>query len=249
MPSGKGQLEGPAPVLKRLPEIMQLGTRVYQVLLNGIVDGGFEPGAALRPDVIARELEVSTTPVREALQRLEADGLAIKLPNQGWFVREHTRQEINELYELRTALECFGIRLACQRISSDELAWLRSHQATGRAALDAGDMDAYHIYNRDLHAAIMNAARNSYLTGMMGQLRLQNEVLMAKTMRIAGRPVRAVEEHQRLIDFIAAGDAPNAEQAMKYHISSALEDIARSECSPGAESGDLYFKKESDASA
>lgn len=237
MSKGKTPQDGPARILHRLPEIMQLGTRVYQVLLNGIVNGGFEPGAALRPDVIARQLEVSTTPAREALHRLEGDGLAIKLPNQGWFVREHTRQQIQELYELRAALECLSVRLACQRIGPAEVAWLRGNQATGKAALDAGDMDAYRTYNRDFHGAILSAARNSYLTGMMGPLRLQNEMLMAKTIRMAGRPVRAMEEHQQLIEFIGTRDAGNAERVMEHHISSALEDIVRGR-GPDAESGD-----------
>jgi DNA-binding GntR family transcriptional regulator len=238
MSNGKAPPEGTAQVLDRLPEIMQLGTRVYQVLLNGIINGAFEPGAALRPDAIARQLEVSTTPVREALYRLEGDGLADKLPNQGWFVREHTRQQIQELYELRAVLECFSVRLACQRIGPDELAWLRGHQATGQAALDAGDMDAYRIYNRDLHAAIQNAATNSYLTGMMGQLRLQSEMLMAKTIRIAGRPVRAIEEHQQLIELIGRRDAGQAERVMEHHIMSAMEDILRWGRGADPESGD-----------
>jgi DNA-binding GntR family transcriptional regulator len=238
MSNGKTPQDGTAQVLDRLPEIVQLGKRVYQVLLNGIVNGAFEPGAALRPDAIARQLEVSATPVREALHRLEGDGLAVKQPNQGWFVREHSRQQIQELYELRAALECFSVRLACQRIDPGELAWLRAHQAANEAALDAGDMDAYRIYNRDLHAAILSAAKNSYLTGMMGQLRLQSEMLMAKTIRIAGRPVRAIEEHQQLIEFIGARDAGNAERVMEHHISSALEDIVRWGRGLDAESGD-----------
>ncbi|MCX6628278.1 MAG: FCD domain-containing protein, partial [Candidatus Solibacter sp.] len=100
--------------------------------------------------------------------------------------------------------------------------------------LEAGDMDAYRIYNRDLHAAILNAARNSYLTGMMGQLRLQSEMLMAKTIRIAGRPVRAIEEHQQLIELIGTGDAGGAERVMEHHIMSAMEDILRW----GRETGD-----------
>src|ERR1019366_9664559 len=97
-------------------ENLQLGARVYQALLNSIVSGQIGPGAPLRPETIAQQLEVSTTPVREAMHRLESDGLAIKLPYQGWFVRQHTRQEIRDLYELRVALESFSVELACQRI-------------------------------------------------------------------------------------------------------------------------------------
>jgi DNA-binding GntR family transcriptional regulator len=196
-------------------------------LLNSIVSGGVEPGSALRPDAIARQLQVSTTPVREAMQRLENDGLAVKLPNRGWFVREYSDQQVRDLYEMRTALECFSVRLACGRITDEELAWLREHQTSGEAALAAGDMDAYRIYNRDLHAAIFRAARNSYLTSVMGQIRLQSEMLMAKTIRIIGRPLRAIEEHHRLIELVAARDAAQAERLMEVHIMSALEDILR----------------------
>ena len=227
MLNGKSPRGGHPQVLDRLPEIIQLGTRVYHALLNGFTSGLFEPGSPLRPDAIARQLEVSTTPVREALHRLEGDGLAVKLPNQGWFVREHSRQQIQELYELRAVLECFSVRLACQRIDEDELVCLRGHQATGHAALDAGDMDAYRIYNRDLHVAILGAAKNSYLSSTMGQLRLQSEMLMATTIRILGRPLRAIEEHEKLIDLIGKRDSARAERVMEHHILSALDDIVK----------------------
>ncbi len=214
-------------VLEPLRDTLQLGTRVYQALLNQIVSGGVEPGSPLRPDVIARQLEVSTTPVREAMQRLENDRLAVKLPNRGWLVRQFTDAQVRELYEVRAALECFSVRLACDRITAEEVAWLREHQLTGQAALARGDMDAYRIYNRDLHAAIFRAARNSCLTGVMEQIRLQTEMLMAKTIRIIGRPLRAIEEHNRLIELLSARQAAAAGRLMEIHIMSALEDILR----------------------
>lgn len=237
MSSGKSYKNRTAQVLEPLPETMQLGARVYQALLNSIVSGRIEPGSPIRPDAIARQLDVSTTPVREAMHRLESDGLAIKLPYQGWFVREFTEQQIRELYELRAALERFSVRLACQRITDEEVAWLREHQSTGESALAAGDMDAYRFYNQDLHAAIMRAAKNSYLSSTMGQLRLQSEMLIAKTIRIIGRPVRAIEEHHRLIELIAARDAGAAEQLMEHHILSALADIVQWGPTPDDEPG------------
>jgi DNA-binding GntR family transcriptional regulator len=119
------------------------------------------------------------------------------------------------------------VRWACERITDDELAWLRQHQSVGETALRTKDMDAYRIYNRDLHAAIMKAARNSYLSTAMGQLNLQSQVLMAKTIRLAGRPSRAIEEHRELIDLIAKRDDKAAQQLMERHILSALDDIVR----------------------
>ena len=238
MSNGKESKKLLVQMLEPLPETPQLGARVYQALVNSIVSGQIEPGAPLRPDAIARQLEVSTTPVREAMHRLEGDGLAIKVPYQGWFVREYTEQQVRELYELRAALECFSVRMACQRITEEETAWLWQHQSTGEAALAAGDMDAYRVYNRDLHAAIMKAARNQYLYPMMGQLRLQTEMLMAKTIRIIGRPVRAIEEHHQLIELIDRRDGKAAERLMEHHILSALEDIIRWGQEPEGQAGD-----------
>jgi DNA-binding GntR family transcriptional regulator len=204
-----------------------LGARAYRSLWNGIVSGRIESGTQLRPDAIAEELDISTTPVREALHRMEADGLIVKLPYRGWFVREFRAQEVRELYEMRAALESFSVKLACQRISDDELTWLRQHQATGEAALKSGDMDAYRVYNSDLHAAILDAARNSYLSSAMGQLNLQSQVLMTRTIRLAGRPSRAIEEHRELIELIAQRNDEAAQELMERHILSALADILR----------------------
>jgi DNA-binding GntR family transcriptional regulator len=213
---------------------MQLGARVYQALLNGIVGGRIESGQQLRPDTIAEQLDVSTTPVREGLHCLERDGLVVKLPYQGWFVREFTEREARELYEMRAALECFSVRLACERVTEEEIQWLREHQSVGVAALRDGDMDAYRIYNRDLHAAIMQAARNSYLASVMGQLSLQSQMLMARTIRLVGRPSRAIEEHQQIIETISKRRSKQAQQVMERHILSAFEDILRTGFRPAA---------------
>jgi DNA-binding GntR family transcriptional regulator len=226
MSSGRAVRASKEPVLEPVSETL-LGARAYRALWNGIVDGRIESGTQLRPDTIAEQLDISTTPVREALHRMEADGLIIKLPYRGWFVRELNEQEVRELYEMRAALECFSVRLACERIADHELASLRDHQSVGEAALESGDMDAYRIYNRDLHVAIMDAARNSYLSSAMAQLNLQSQVLMARTIRLAGRPSRAIEEHRALIDLIAARQEKGAQELMERHILSALEDILR----------------------
>ena len=91
---------------------------MYQSLLNGIVSGAVEPGLFLRPDTLAEQLQVSTTPVREALLTLESDGVVIKRPYQGWFVREFSERAAREMYEYRASLECLGVRLACERITA-----------------------------------------------------------------------------------------------------------------------------------
>ena len=204
-----------------------LGARAYRALWTDIVRGRIEFGTQLRPDTIAEQLDISTTPVREALHRMEADGLIVKLPYRGWFVREFTEPEVRQLYEMRAALESFSVKLACARITAEELAQLRAHPSVGEAALKSGDMEAYRVYNRDLHATIVDAAGNAYLSSAMGQLSLQGQVLVARTIRLAGRPSRAIEEHRELIDLIARRKDKAAQVLMERHILSALEDIVR----------------------
>lgn len=223
---GRSAGKSKEPVLEPLSETL-LGARAYRALWTGIVSGRIESGVQLRPDTIAEQLDISTTPVREALHRMEGDGLIVKLPYRGWFVREFTELEVRQLYEMRAALESFSVRLACERITDEELTWLREHQSIGEAALRAGDMEGYRIYNRDLHAAIVDAARNAYLSSAMGQLSLQSQVLVARTIRLVGRPSRAIEEHRELIDLIATGENKAAQELMERHILSALEDIVR----------------------
>lgn len=226
MSGGKVARIAREPALEPLSETL-LGARAYRALWEDIVRGRIDFGAQLRPDAIAEQLDISVTPVREALHRMERDGLILKQPYRGWFVREFTEQEVRELYEMRAALESFSVGRACDRITAEELAWLRDHQTVGEAALRAGNMEAYRIYNRDLHAAITDAARNTYLSSAMGQLTLQSQMLMAKTIRLVGRPSRAIEEHREVIDLIAAGKRAEAQALIERHILSALEDILR----------------------
>ena len=232
-------MSGSAAVLGWAPEEQeplnqrpQLGIRVYQILVNSIVEGSVASGNQLRPEAIARQLNISTTPVREALHRLEKDGLTVKVPYQGTFVREFTERQIRELYVLRASLERLSVRLACQNLTSEAMKSLRKLQTTGDAALRANDMQTYRVYNRDFHLAILRLASNSYLTGAMDQVALQSEMLAGKTIHIAGRPLRAMQEHKELLELMGRQQVEKAEALIETHIMSALQDIMASHAAP-----------------
>jgi DNA-binding GntR family transcriptional regulator len=213
--------------LKPLGQVVQLGSRVYDSLMNSIVNGQMEFGAPLRLNEIARMLEVSTTPVREALGRLESSGLVVKVPNCGWFVREFTENEIRDMHEVRGSIEALSVRLACERITAEELAWLGSHQTKGQQVLRAGDADGYLIYNREFHGAILRAARNSYLTSIVGQLGPQSEMLTARSIRIDATMQCAFNEHVRILECLNTRNAGGAEREMKAHILNALVEFLK----------------------
>src|SRR5579871_2664599 len=210
------------PALQPLGQVAQLGSRVYDSLVSSIVSGHMEFGAPLRLNAIASMLAVSNTPVRDALARLEANGLAVKIPNYGWFVRDFTEDEIRDMHEVRGSIESLSVRLACERMTQEELSELHALQKSGRAAVQSNDSDAYMVYNREFHSLIMRTARNSYLAMIIGQLGPQSEMLTSRSTKVAGRMPRAFEEHANIIDCLSRRDAEGAEKGMKAHIFNAL---------------------------
>ncbi len=211
--------------LEPLGEPVQRSERVYNALRDSIIRGDMNSGAQLNTDVISQHLRVSTTPVRDALNRLDKDGLVVKLPYQGWFVRHFEDKEIRDVYEMRAGLECFSVRLACERITPEELADLHACQATGEAALERQDLEAYRLYNQELHATIMRAGKNAELAQVAAQASLKTQMLSVKTIRLHGRPPIAMQEHQQLIELIGKRNAQAAQALMERHILSAMEDI------------------------
>jgi DNA-binding GntR family transcriptional regulator len=219
---------GPAKLaIPPLDEPVQRAERVYTALLDSIIRGELPSGAQLNTDNISQHLKVSTTPVRDALNRLEKDGVVVKLPYQGWFVRSFQEQEIRDVYEMRAGLERFSVRLACQRITPEEIQHLRDSQATGQAALQRQDLEAYRLYNQELHTSIMRAAKNAELALVAAQVSLKTQMLSGRTIRILGRPLRAIQEHAQLIEYVAARDIAAAQALIERHILSAMEDILR----------------------
>ncbi len=140
-------------------------------------------------------------------------------------MRRFEEQEIRDIYEVRAGLECLAVRLACFRITAEEIERLREHQRGGEAVLDQGDLEAYRLYNQKFHSAIIQAARNPELKLLMKQTSRKTQMLSAKTIRMTGRPLRAVQEHKQLIEYISMRNSAAAQQLMERHILSAMEDI------------------------
>jgi DNA-binding GntR family transcriptional regulator len=105
---------------------------------------------------------------------------------------------------------------------------MRKHQAQGKAAIKSKDMEAYRAYNHDFHQRILGIANNSYLVSAMAQVALQSETLTAKAVNILGRPLRAIEEHAKLIELMENHKVDEAQKLIELHIMSALEAIISS---------------------
>ena len=192
----------------------------YDLLLADIEEGGLPPGTRLRESALAERLNISRTPVREALKRLELQGLVAHEPHHGAVVASLQYGQVTELYLLREMLEGTAARLAAQHATAVEIGVLermvdRDRSLTAQPRLLAQT-------NRQFHQQIRDTARNRYLASALENLRLSLALLAGTTLGAPGRAVESVAEHATIVGRIVARDGDGAEAAARQHILNAF---------------------------
>ena len=193
--------------------------QVQQQVLQKIRDGFYRPGDRIRESELADSLGVSRTPVREALRRLESDGLLSFESWRGAVVAQLDRQQVGELYAMREVLEGAAARLAARHIDEAEMELLKLLlRQAGQLEHEPAKLA---VLNRRLHQAIYTAARNRYLLQTLGQLENALALLRGTTYTVDGRASVAADEHAAIVDAICRRDADAAEAAARAHIAAA----------------------------
>ena len=192
------------------------GEIAYGRLKEAIQAGDLTPGQRIRENEMASWLEMSRTPVREALRRLEADGLLTFAPYRGMVISELDHQAVMELYSMREVLEGTAAGLAARHASDAEIAVLKDIVA-GELD-DAADPRRIASHNKHFHGALYRAAHNRYLLKTLNVLSDAMALLGMTTMAITGRSETAHGEHLAVVAAIEARDPSAAEAAMRDHI-------------------------------
>jgi DNA-binding GntR family transcriptional regulator len=194
---------------------------VYDKLRDEIVTGEFGPGTPLGEEALAQRYGTSRTPVREALRRLEQDGL-VERGARGMRVRARSPEEILEIYEARVPLEATVAAAAAQRRTELDLIRIRAAQTAMDAAGD-GEPAAMAAANRAVHEAIWAAGHNGTLIDLL--VRLNNHLTRypATTLAVPGRWEEARQEHEAIIAAIAGRDSGRASELAAAHMSRARE--------------------------
>ena len=204
---GAGEHDGP------------LSQRAYDAIFTAIQSGRLKPGSRIREAELTGWLSMSRTPLRDALQRLESEGLLHLQSHRGIRIAELDTQAITELYTAREWAEGAAASLAARNASPAEIATLRHILALEREAVD--DPSAGARLNRDLHGIIRDCCRNRYLIAELKSLSALLALVGNATRRSAGRVKEAADEHAALVEAIAAGDALAAERCARAHIQAA----------------------------
>lgn len=195
----------------------------YEVIKESILTLKVNPGAQLHVDELAEQLNISRTPIREALLRLERDGLLRIVPRVGFFVTEITKRDLEELFELRELLESHAVRKAALALTDDELVRLQRLYEENAAATERGDLDGFLQTEIDLHSFLIEHAQNYWLIKMMDSV----QDLVYRERMLSLRSIEnvhaSVEEHRRVLEALLQRDAELASRRMAEHIRAVKE--------------------------
>lgn len=191
---------------------------VYDLLRRDILRGVIEPGQRLREDELSRRYRVSRTPIREALNKLEAEGLVATSAGRGMIAAEFNEDEILEGYDIRGALEGVAARLAAQRATEVDLTRLDLLLDALSKAAEANDVDALVRLGGEFHFHVWRIAGNRRLLKLMKELEDSIGRFQRLTLLTPGRIDHAMAEHRAMAAAIRGHDGERAEQIARAHM-------------------------------
>jgi DNA-binding GntR family transcriptional regulator len=194
-----------------------LAERAYARLRDAIVEGSLAAGTKLSERRLAAALGISAQPVREALRRLEGEGLVETRPKSGTFVSSLDSDRLAEMGRIRAALEGAAAALATRRAGPAELRGLEQRLDAIRAATALGDRAALAEANDAFHTALHRITGNAFLIRSLQALRAYFHVGSRRVLAGEAEIRLALEEHRTILDAIAAGEAERAERLMRAH--------------------------------
>lgn len=225
--SGDGARKTRSAVLRFSPNDFKTMREVLFERMRGLIlSGYYQSGHKLREEELARQFGVSRTPVREALRKLESEGLVHYLPHRGVVVNQISRDDLGEIYPVRAVLEGLAARLAAQHITPEELVTLRTLQQ------QMEDLFARRNYRRAtrvhtrFNMTLYRASRNRRLIGILAQFNDYIEHTIARAFAMPGRAEEIGREHMAMLDAIAARDGDAAETAARRHVANARRAFA-----------------------
>jgi len=200
---------------------------VFNTLRKAILTGELKPGERLMEIHLANRLGVSRTPIREAIRKLELEGLVTMIPRRGAEVANITEKNLKDVLEVRRALEGLGIELACERITEEKKKDLKERLDQVECAVRTGDSSAIASADVAFHDTIVEASGNDRLMQLVSNLGEQMYRYRFEYIKDESKHSQIIQEHRIMFDSIMEKDREKAVQIVKTHISNQEEAIMR----------------------
>lgn len=170
---------------------------------------------------VAEELGVSRTPVREAIRKLELEGLVAMIPRKGAYVAGLSMKDVIEVFEIRAALEGLAASLAAERATDDELENLERQLVRTTSLIDTSDLNGMVEIDTDFHSLLYTVSRNNRLAQIINNLREQIQRFRQTSLSFPGRMKEALEEHREIVEAVSSRDPELARRLAQEHIENA----------------------------
>ncbi|MBX0328844.1 GntR family transcriptional regulator [Oscillochloris sp. ZM17-4] len=222
MPRARAEHDTGAP-----PEERGLNQHAYAEIRRRILEGELLPSSPLSEHQLAAALQLSRTPVREAIKRLEKEGLVRSIPSRGTFITELTAHDILEIYQVRERLESLAARIAAELMSPADVAALEQEIAFSEQCATEGRTGETLESDARFHKHIITATQNQRLGAILATLDDQMYRIRVLLPGAAGWQAEATQEHHTIVARISARDGDGAEQAMEQHLRASCDRAVR----------------------
>ena len=211
-------------------EYLPLRDVVFNTLRKAILRGELKPGERLMEIQLANKLGVSRTPIREAIRKLELEGLVLMIPRKGAEVAQITEKNMQDVLEVRKALEELSVQLACERITPEQVEEMKMAAEDFRKVLKSGDVTKIAEADVKFHDIIFAATNNQRLITLLNNLREQMYRFRVEYLKQKECYPQLLEEHDKLIALTSGGEVEEACELMGCHIdnqASTVSDVIR----------------------
>ena len=205
-------------LFREAPERKSLGQFVYEELKGAIINGKLPPGKRIAESRIAQAMKISRTPVREAFHKLEREGWIKHFPNSGFFVAGLSKEDVEETFGIRAALESYAARLSALRHTPEDLAALERKIEEYQDHMLKSDIEALFRINTEFHDLLYTLSRSPKLIKMINDLRDQIYRYRRVILRVEGMAKRSNEDHKAMLRYMKRRDADKVERLVKEHI-------------------------------
>ena len=211
----------------KMDEFLPLRDVVFNTLRKAILTGELKPGERLMEIHLANQLGVSRTPIREAIRKLELEGLVIMIPRRGAEVAQITEKSLKDVLEVRRALDALCVELACDRITEVEKQNLKKACDEFEQATVTGDATTIAAADVALHDIIVQATGNQRLIQLINNLSEQMYRYRFEYIKDEQQHNNLVDEHRMIYESIVKQDKEKAAEAAKLHIDNQEKSIIR----------------------
>ena len=206
-----------------------LAKMAYEAIRKSILSGQWKIGELYNEKAIAADLGISRTPVREALLELASQDLIIFLPRRGLMVNRFTRRDVDEIFELRKAVELAAVEKITATSPPFDLFEIEESLLSQRKAVKQKEYLAFMEADRLFHTRFSELTNNRRIIAILENIRDMIHVMGAKALALEGRALEVIEEHQTIFEAVKKGNIEEARKAMAYHLDQSKGAVVESE--------------------